>query len=266
MPDKWSEAERRMRKRELEILYNKKRLSISEIGKILNIAPQTVFQRLRSLNIKTDPTSKKHYLNRRTDISIPLKMDSNVVEFLGIMLGDGNLTHFQIKVTLGDKEGEYVQYVANLIGKVFKTRAKISTRKTGYKDVYLGSTEATRWLFGLGLVSNKTKYQVDVPPAIWEREALIKYFIRGFFDTDGSIYSLKKERQISLTNSSAPLLVSLRKMLFILGYNPSRISHGKIYLTRSEDVDRFFLDISPKNSKHIRRYKKLGSVGVRAVK
>lgn len=79
-------------------------------------------------------------------------------------------------------------------------------------------------------------------------------FVRGFFDTDGSVYKLKYGIQISFTNYSKPLLESLQSVLIKLGYNPSRISVNKVYLTQVKDVERFFREICPKNQKHLRRF------------
>lgn len=82
----------------------------------------------------------------------------------------------------------------------------------------------------------------------------MKKFLRGFFDTDGSVYKLKFGIQISFTNFSVPLLKSLQKMLIELGYKPSRISANKVYLTQIKDVKRFFEEITPANPKHQRRF------------
>ena len=83
----------------------------------------------------------------------------------------------------------------------------------------------------------------------------MKAFLRGFFDTDGSVYKLKFGIQLSFTNKSMPLLTALQKALFELQYKPSEISSWKIYLTRKEDIKRFFSEIKPQNKKHLDRFK-----------
>ena len=106
---------------------------------------------------------KKNYLKKRNDVKIPNKRSEDLAEFFGIMLGDGHVSHFQVVVSLGNKEEIYAEHVSMLIKKIFKTNAKISLRSTGYRDVYLGSVDITSWLLKQGLVSNKVKSQVDVP-------------------------------------------------------------------------------------------------------
>ena len=141
-----------------------------------------------------------------------------------------------------------------LIEKIFKTKVKISLRKGGYRDVYMGSVDTTSWLLKQGLVHNKVESQVDVPLWIFSKDHFIKSFLRGFFDTDGSVYKLRHGVQISFCNRSLPILKSLQLMLKKLEYNPSSISLYNMYLTRRVDVKKFFKEIKPSNPKHVSRY------------
>lgn len=117
----------------------------------------------------------------------------------------------------------------------------------------------------MGLVSNKTKKQVDVPRWIFKKPQYMKACLRGFFDTDGSVYKLKFGNQISLCNTSKPLLRSLQGMLLTLKYKPSSVSGKNLYLTRREDLNRFYLEIgsnnSPKNRRLTEIVRKNASVG-----
>lgn len=259
MASKWTIKEELKHKSELNRLYVVQNKSLREVAKILGIKEQTVYSRLCRLGIKTQPERKKNYLKKRFDIKIPKSYTSDLAEFFGIMLGDGHISHFQTVVSLGTKEEEYAFYVKNLIKKIFGAFPKISIRKTEYRDVYLGSTEVTKWLKREGLVSNKVLLQVGIPKWIRSKNIFMERFIRGFFDTDGSVYGLKFGMQISFTNYSRPILESLHSMLFALGYKPSEISSNKIYLTRVSDVKRFFRKMCPKNQKHQKRFRDLSS-------
>jgi DNA-binding transcriptional regulator WhiA len=120
-------------------------------------------------------------------------------------------------------------------------------------DIRLGSTEIVRYFLKMGLVHNKTDSQVDMPKWINSRKDYQSAFLRGLFDTDGSIYKLKFGVQICYKNASIPLLESTRKILLCLNYKPSQISYRSLYLTRKEDLRRFFKEIRPANQKHISR-------------
>ncbi len=250
---------------ELERLYVLENKSIAEIAALLGLGQSSIFIRLNRLGIQSTPELKKGYRNIRGDVRIPSEYSANLAEFFGIMLGDGHISRFQTVVTLGTKELEYVAYVASLMESLFNVPATIIVRSDGYRDVYIGSVTLTTWLRSEGLVHNKVAQQVDVPSWIFDKPEYMVAFLRGFFDTDGSIYKLRHGIQISLTNKSLPILHSLRRMLLALQYRPSEVGSWRVYLTRRPDIARFFAEIQPANAKHLRRYNHFESVGVRAV-
>lgn len=256
MARRWSLVEERKKFSELQRFYVRDNKTIGEIGKILGIAEQTVFQRLVRLGIPSAPERKTTYVaRRRKDITIPKQRTAKLAEFFGIMLGDGRLSPpYQIIVTLGTKELSYAKYVVGLISRLFGASPKIGIRNNGYKDVYLGSTELVSWLQKEGLVHNKVLYQVGVPGWIFTKKEFMIGFLRGFFDTDGSVYRLRFGIQISFTNKSQPLLQSTHRMMQILHYYPSKVNGYRIYLTRKLDILKFFKDVKPENSKHSRRF------------
>ncbi len=262
MPAKWTRDEEKERRKELRDLYVKQNKSIREISAVLDVAGQTVFQRLIRLGIKTKPYLKEHYLKKRTDVVLPNRHSGIIAEFFGVMLGDGHVSHFQVSVTLGTKEMEYARYVAGVIESVFAVVPKICIGESDHKTVYFGSVAATDWLFRGGLVENKVKSQVGAPRWIFQNKRFIKRFVRGFFDTDGSIYKIRYGIQVSLTNYSLPLLNDLQRMLSILGYTPSEVSSHKIYLTKKEEIYRFFREINPRNQKHRRRFEEFTHASV----
>ncbi len=256
VPKKWTIVESNNYRSELDYLYTIKNLTIFEVAKKLGIKFQTVYDRLVRFKIKINPILKANCARkRRSDISIPKMYSPDIAEFFGIMLGDGNLSKFQVCVTLGSKEDGYVKYVALLMKNIFKVNVHCCVRKGGYKDVYLGSRELVDWFMSEGLVYNKVKEQINIPKWIFNNTDYMKRFVKGFFDTDGSVYKIKFGVQISFCNYSKPILNSLHSILKRLKYSPSSISGHNVYLTKKEDIQRFFKEIEPSNVKHIRRYK-----------
>ena len=253
----WTKGEMKALKKELHKLYVIENKTIHEISLILSIAYQTVFQRMQKLGINSTPQLKTNFQNKRQDLKIPIGYSEDLAELVGILLGDGHLSHFQVVVNLGNKEEKYAVFVCDLIKKIFNVNAKISTRSAGYRDVYIGSVTLTNYFFKMGLVINKTKSQVDVPKWVMKNPNYMKACLRGFFDTDGSIYQLRHGNQISLTNMSLPLLKSLQSMLLRLEYKPSSISYNKVYLTRRTDINRFFGEIGSNNPIKYRKLKEV---------
>ncbi len=261
MARRWTTEEENQYRDELTQLYVVENKTIHEIGLILGVAESTVYDRLIRLGIPTSRDKKQHANNKRAPIALPNRSE-RLAEFFGIMLGDGHVSKYQTFVTLGTKEYPYVYYVQNLMRNLFGVEAKIFTRKSGYRDVYIGSKEITDWLRIEGFVENKVGEQVGVPAWIFTKEEYMRAFIRGFFDTDGSVYKLRFGIQISITNHSFPLLIALHLMLRTLGYNVSKISVEKIYITKRNDIARFFKEISPRNSKHLDRFDKFTKASV----
>lgn len=255
MARRWTEKEETVKRKELQIFYVKENKNISDIGKILGLAESSVYDRLIRLDIKPNRSGKIGFNNKRHDLLIPKTYSKNLSELIGVLLGDGHITPTQVTVTLGNKEDRYVKHVLKLINRIFRITPKIIRSKHGYHVVYFGSTVAVRWLLSMGLVFNKVKNQVDIPGWIFQNNDYLIGFLKGFFDTDGSIYKLKFGMQIAFTNRSLPLLKSTRRGLISLGYYPSQISKFRIYLTRRKDVIRFFKIVNPSNTKHIKRFK-----------
>lgn len=255
MARRWSVKEERRHRAILLNLYVRKNLPLREVARQLRLSESGAYTRLLRLRIAPTPDRKRRYLNRRSDIVIPAKYSPVLCEFFGIMLGDGHISEYQAIVHLGTKEESYARYVRDIFKSLFNVRGTIAMRRTGHRDVYVGSTRLVRWLREHGLVSNKVAAQVGVPRWILEKKSFMEAFVRGMFDTDGSVYLLRYGIQIAFTNRSLPLLHALHSVLISLGYKPSKVNAWKVYLTRREDIARFFQEVRPKNQKHTRRFR-----------
>lgn len=264
MARRWTTKEENFYRDQLIELYVLQNKSIAEVGEALSLSYKTVFKRLMRLGIPTNPSAKAGYANMNREVSTPSTRTDDLAEFFGIMLGDGSLTPTQVAVTLGTKEASYAEYVSYLMAQLFAAKPVIRIDKSGYRIVYFGSVTIVRWLKEEGLVHNKVASQVGSPGWIFEQPSYMKRFLRGFFDTDGSIYRIRFGIQISFTNKSIPLLIALQAMLRRLGYRVSELSAYRIYITKRDDVERFFAEIQPMNAKHKDRLDKFcvgGGVG-----
>jgi len=267
MPRRWTNEEEKEKWRELRKLYIKENKTIGEIARILNIGKSTVFDRMRRLKIPSIPERKARYLNKRR-IKFP-DFSEEFAEVCGILLGDGhlscyaNISTYQVCVCINSTTDRgYIPYVENLLKTVFQLPVGRYYRKTGKAvDLFISSVELINKVKEKGLFSsNKVKDQVEIPDWIFRKDSYKRAFLRGFFDTDGSIYLLKFGIQMSFSNRSTPLLQGIRKILQDLGYRPSKISSFKLYLTRKSDIIRFVKEIGFGNPKHVKRAKKFGII------
>ncbi len=84
-------------------------------------------------------------------------------------------------------------------------------------------------------------------------------FVRGLFDTDGCVYRKHGPyMQIQFKSASHSLLAYVKASLLKLGFQPTAITRDdtkfRFFLSRQNEVDRFFHVIQPRNAKHLKRF------------
>jgi len=209
--------------------------------------------------------------------TIKLKVSDNkeaLSEFIGIVLGDGNINFYkkgkkigvyQIKVA-GDyeKDREYhLNYIKPLSEALFNLKAKeIIIPKRNERFLFWSSKELVEFFMQLNLPSgNKIKNQITIPKWIIQDNQLLKKCIRGLIDTDGSIFRMSQKNpkllRISFTNYNRKLLNDVKKSFEILGFKTSKIINNKqIFISRKEDIEKYLKEIGFSNQKHIERLQK----------
>lgn len=196
-------------------------------------------------------------------ISMP-EYSGELAEFVGILIGDGGITEYQVKVSLGlESDREYAVYVRGLAESLFGARVSLITQKQhSTLEVIISSKSLVMFLNGLGLpIGNKIKQGIDIPDWIKSNKEFSKRCIRGIFDTDGCVYIDQHKMagdkyfsiNIAVTSASPKLLESIHKILFGEGYNPTKSSYRSIRLRREQEAFRFFDEIGTNNAKHMNR-------------
>lgn len=208
------------------------------------------------LRRRNNPELLKKYTN---SITKP-EESADLAEFIGIMLGDGGLTHFQCIIYLHSEiDKEFAYYVSNLMNKLFGITSKIYThKKHKVLRVSVSSVNLVKYLVSKGLsLGNKVYLQVGVPLWILSNEEYIKACIRGLIDTDGSFilhkYKIKEKvytyPKISFSNRSEPLLEFVYQGLRKLGFNPKRTFKSEVWLHNQNEAKRYLEIIGVSNYK-----------------
>jgi len=188
-----------------------------------------------------------------------------LAEFIGIMMGDGGISKYQVVVTLHHIDDlEYASFVANIIEKLFKVIPSIyHSPKDSINDIVVSRKELVQYLHKLGLpIGNKVKQQFDIPEWIKRNEQFSIACLRGLVDTDGSVFTHRYRvkntqyayKKLSFTSASTPLLKSVHAILRKLGLN-SKLRTKDIRLESVADMKRYFFMVGSHNPKHLRRYK-----------
>ena len=196
---------------------------------------------------------------------------TELAEFIGIILGDGNIHTFK----KGKKVGTYMVricghanddrdfllgHVCKLITDLFGEAPKVhksSCSEALYITIH--SKKLVEFLSNMGLVAgNKIKNRLVMPDWILANDEFLKACLRGLIDTDGSVFRMSRKdpnlARISFTNHNAPLLFQVREAFLKCGLSPSNIIRDEVfYLSRKSSIKKYVEDIGFSNLKHARR-------------
>ena len=130
---------------------------------------------------------------------------SELAEFYGIMLGDGNLTRIKsYKVgtyearIVGDSRNDkdyLLDYVRPLIEKLFKIEVAIfKFKKQNAIALVIHGRNLVDFLESKGFKpGDKIRNNLRIPGWIKENDSFLKACLRGLFDTDGTAYKLTNQ-------------------------------------------------------------------------
>lgn len=191
---------------------------------------------------------------------------TELAEFVGIMLGDGGMSSYQLSVTLHSVDDlEYGKFVKTLIQKLFGVTPSVYVRKDmNAYSIVLARKKAIGYLCSLGLViGNKVLKQVRIPSWILENEAYSLACLRGLMDTDGSVYLHKYKvrgkqyqyKKLCFSSASAPLRTDVQFILHRFG-SAATCSGTNVRIDAINDVERYMRIVGSHNPKHLKRYMK----------
>ncbi len=196
------------------------------------------------------------------------KKSKDLAEFIGIVLGDGGITQYQVIISFHSiDEKEYSKFVAVLINKLFDVPIGIHYDKNDLEfDLVISRSELVRFCTEkLGLKKgNKIKQQVDIPEWIKQNKSYLTACVRGLMDTDGCVFThrykvngkLYSYKKLSFTSYSKPLRQAVFNILKDNGLNPRLAQRKDVRLDSIEDMQRYFRVFGSHNPKHLKRYLK----------
>lgn len=218
---------------------------------------------------------RKQFPERYPNCSIPKHyvtppLSSKLAECIGIILGDGGITPYQVKITLNSQEEyAYRLFVAKLLHKLFHVCPVVYQRKNEKAcNVTLAGVELIKILGELGVrQGSKVRRQAEVPGWILNNKGYAHACLRGLMDTDGCIYHHNHVSHgvrcynlgLTFTNLSQPLVAFVYQTLCSLGLTAKRTARG-VFVYRKQDVDRYFCTISSHNAHHVQRYRNFATI------
>ncbi|MBT4136221.1 hypothetical protein HOD75_01990 [archaeon] len=223
-----------------------------------------------------------------------MKIDEDIAELLGIHIGDGCISENSrySEYYLGGDIIEEKEYHDDWVGPLFNKKImnplfgiNVNYKehpKVGIYGFHIFNKELVDFFKKFGIVSG-SKINMGIPIEIKNDKNLLKRFLRGIFDTDGSLYfnknySIKNHKNlinnnpiIQLSGVSKTLIQDVSDSLKELGFFPrlkkpykGKRDKNKVYSVRvykRKDIEEFIKIIGFKNPKHYTKwqvYKKLG--------
>lgn len=218
-----------------------------------------------SLKFQMNPEfAKKVGFKVRKQIFYP-QISSLLTEFIGIVLGDGTISEYQVKISTNSKTDRlHAYFTKKLVIDLFNIVPTIRIRKKNTLDIIISSKNLVNFLLSCGLKKgDKILQGVDVPKWIFRDKELVKGCLRGLIDSDGSIYfhihTTKgiKYRNMGLcfTSRSRPLLTSVYRMFLDLGIAAKSDKKKHVSIYDRKEINRYMQIVGSHNLKHIKRFK-----------
>lgn len=213
-----------------------------------------------------------------------IKYSSELAEFVGLVFGDGSVTfrkgtnkiRFQLR---GDAKGDrdhYLQFVIPLCNKFFepilgKKVSSVEDRKKNSFGIAIESPKTKTFFEEIG-INIGIKEELFIPNWIKENENYSKAFVRGLFDTDGSISYGKNNTAknnfhivgtIGICSTSKNLIeetsqilkkVNIKHYLKNFKSQTNKKRAYKVTISRPH-VREFITIINSHNPKHLTKYK-----------
>jgi len=194
------------------------------------------------------------------------KKDRELAELIGIVMGDGGISTYQVTVTLHHiDDRQYSIFVAKLVKKLFHVTPHIRhSEKKSVLEIVISRAELVKYLHSLGLpIGNKVAQQFDIPNWIKKNKKLSTACLRGLVDTDGSIFTHRYKvngkwysyKKLSFTSLSRPLLQSVATIMQDIGLHPRISANQNVWLDSKRDMEKYILTVGSHNPKHLKRYK-----------
>jgi DNA-binding transcriptional regulator WhiA len=174
------------------------------------------------MSVSAEMNYVSKYIGNKLEKIMKIKLNSQVAELCGIIIGDGNLwtnnRKYEITITGSPKDRRYMDAVEKYFTVVTNRNMYYRQRGRGLrislysKDAFVYFTEV------LGIKIGKEKGSSTIPSQIIRNRDYCLAFIRGLFDTDGSIFLSSKPGvtnypSIEITNKNRKLLVSIKEIL-----------------------------------------------------
>ncbi len=211
-----------------------------------------------------------------------MEKEEKIAEFVGVMLGDGNIgiydtkagikeknrikKQYRVKITLDSRNKQYTNYIINLLKEILETEPRVYYKSkenavdiaTYRKNIYylvindIGLEKSPKW----GKMRIPDKYS---------KGKLSLLVLKGLFDTDGHLSIFNNNGiiypRIEIRLCPSPAQQQINRILdeFEFVYRIQNLERGKtrVRISGMNQLKRWFDLIGSSNSVHMEKAKKL---------
>ena len=198
-------------------LYWKRELSLRETAKELGVSKATIRRWMIEWKIP-----RRSYVRK-----IPIVFDENLAYVFGVLCGDGCLC-FRKKVkkyyiSLKCKDQDFIKTFVACLSKVF--RRKVRYRWYSKVGQYIVEAYVPKVLVPLFVSSPTGTMNWRIPDFIKrDNGCLAIAYLKGLFDSEGSVYSKKRTKKVVLSSFNHIGLYEVKELLERLGFSRVKIS------------------------------------------
>ena len=198
-------------------------------------------------------------------------LNAVLCEFYGILMGDGCISAYitadkikrQDTVISGDKryEEQYYLYIKMILEKNFGVNSHVKKyERNNSIHLIIRNKQFSHFLIRQGFPVGEKYAHLTVPEQFINLEwHMLKYLIRGLFDTDGTIFARKDEGyrypHLGVSTKSSKLRNQLYEILRNRDYPVCFNGTDNLFLKGIKNVNRWMEDIGSSNPKHLFKYK-----------
>lgn len=161
--------------------YNSTNISLQDLSKKYHT---DALHQFKLYNIPIRSKGEQRALTRKGCISLGWIGKSIETEeqayICGLLLADGYVSDTQVGLRLKESDKALVEKVKNY----FSTEIQLQKGNNCFLFV-VSSKQLCHNLMNLGVIKGKTHHELNIPEM---KPGLIRHFIRGFFDGDGSVF------------------------------------------------------------------------------
>lgn len=176
-----------------------------------------------------------------------LSKNGDLAEFIGVMLGDGNITKFPrtegMTISANSNNPGFINRYARLTRRIFRKQPTVS-RVTGKNCVRIRLYQ-TDISGRLGVpAGNRRDLTIGIPRWIWGNKRHVIRLLRGLFEAEGSlsIHPPTYTHNLQFSNRNISLLQIVGRGLRLLGYHPEFRSTST-RLRKKREVEKFLKQV-----------------------